>query len=225
MSNTIRIRTTPNDGDKYLKCPYCESDKLIKAGKHKWTDINNNIKHTQRYRCKLCIKRFNFHTNKDTSHNRDILLYDKIIDLYVNKNMLVSDISHKLSFHVVSIRRILKRYNITKRNKIEEIIRGITGLDYQTYLIHTKNLNNYKRIVNQITRNQPLKTLSNFDKRGITGTQGVYQLDHKYSIKQGFIDNISPLIIGNISNLEFIPWEENNKKRSKCSVKINDIGK
>ena len=30
-------------------------------------------------------------------------------------------------------------------------------------------------------------------------------------------------IIGNIKNLEFIPWEENVKKRTNCSINITEL--
>jgi hypothetical protein len=45
-----------------------------------------------------------------------------------------------------------------------------------------------------------------------------YTLDHIYSKKQGFIDNIPPFIIGNQINLEVIPHSENSSKRDKCSM-------
>ncbi len=42
---------------------------------------------------------------------------------------------------------------------------------------------------------------------------------------EGFRTNIKPEIIGNIKNLEFIPWEENIKKRTKCSITIEELNK
>lgn len=71
----------------------------------------------------------------------------------------------------------------------------------------------YKSKVGSITRLRDISILENFDKpRGIMGMPGAYQLDHITSIKRGFLEDISPDIIGNISNLQFIPWEENSKK-------------
>lgn len=36
--------------------------------------------------------------------------------------------------------------------------------------------------------------------------------------------NIKPILIEkNVKNLEFIPWEDNIKKRTKCSININEI--
>ena len=52
---------------------------------------------------------------------------------------------------------------------------------------------------------------------------GNFHLDHKFSIVEGFNQNIDPSIIGDIKNLKFIPWEENVKKRTKCSITINEL--
>jgi transposase-like protein len=198
---------------------------VIKAGIYNWVDKNSFKKTSQHYRCKTCQKRFGENTNKLESHNRDINLYNNVIKSYSDENMLVSQISIKYDISITSIRRVLKRYNITKRNRLEEQIRGITGLEYSEYLEHTKNFNDFKRIVNLITRQQEINKLPNYTKRGVCGVIGAYQLDHKYSISEGFKNSVSPIIIGNISNLEFIPWEENNKKRAKCSINLEDIGK
>jgi len=45
-----------------------------------------------------------------------------------------------------------------------------------------------------------------------------FQLDHKYSIKMGFINNIPAEIIGSIVNLEMLPGKLNNSKKAKCSI-------
>lgn len=74
----------------------------------------------------------------------------------------------------------------------------------------------YKSKVGAVTRKQDISTLENYDKpRGISGTPGVYQLDHIKSIKQGWKEGISPEEIGDISNLQFLPWLENTRKGAK----------
>ena len=45
-----------------------------------------------------------------------------------------------------------------------------------------------------------------------------YHLDHKYSIKMGFINDIDAKIIGSIVNLEIVPAVLNSKKREHCSI-------
>lgn len=50
-------------------------------------------------------------------------------------------------------------------------------------------------------------------KRGVS-----HHLDHKYSIQQGFQNNIPPHIIGSWVNLQIIPALENRTKTNKCSI-------
>jgi len=68
--------------------------------------------------------------------------------------------------------------------------------------------------VRAITRKQALSTLENFEKRGTSKNNG-YHLDHIYPISIGFTNNISATIIGNIKNLQYIPWKENLQKSNK----------
>ena len=50
-----------------------------------------------------------------------------------------------------------------------------------------------------------------------------YHLDHRFSKKQGFKQNILPQIIGSIYNLEYLPASENVKKQDKCSITIDEL--
>jgi len=52
-----------------------------------------------------------------------------------------------------------------------------------------------------------------------------YHLDHKYSIYEGFLNNISPKLVGHYQNLEVISSNENLKKNKKCSITINELKK
>ena len=49
------------------------------------------------------------------------------------------------------------------------------------------------------------------------------QLDHKYSIKIGFKNNIDPKIIGHWKNLEIISTIDNIHKKIKCSIKLEHL--
>lgn len=76
----------------------------------------------------------------------------------------------------------------------------------------------YSRLVWSVTNKQPLKDLQNFENRKHAIHNDAFSLDHKFSIKEGFCQNIPPYIIGNIINLEFIPSKLNSSKREKCSI-------
>ncbi len=48
-------------------------------------------------------------------------------------------------------------------------------------------------------------------------------LDHKVSITAGFKNNINPKIIANKNNLEIIDERENNVKKTRCSITIDEL--
>lgn len=87
---------------------------------------------------------------------------------------------------------------------------NITFEEYQKRLTECEK---YRRLVRRITDKQPIHLLEHCEKRGRTGEDGAYHLDHIIQIKQGFIEKISPEIVGHISNLRFIPWRENLTRR------------
>lgn len=50
-----------------------------------------------------------------------------------------------------------------------------------------------------------------------------YELDHKFSKVQGFLQGVEPDIIGHYHNLELLPKRENRSKRTKCSILLDDL--
>ena len=50
-----------------------------------------------------------------------------------------------------------------------------------------------------------------------------YELDHKFSITEGFKQNVDPEIIGHYSNLELLPKDDNRSKRIKCSITLEEL--
>lgn len=72
----------------------------------------------------------------------------------------------------------------------------------------------YKQSVWGYTKKNNLGLLENYDKR----SRSDHHLDHKYSITQGFLNNIPPEIIGSIYNIEMLYHKDNIKKNSKCSI-------
>lgn len=120
------------------------------------------------------------------------------------------------------------KMGITKRENKENglydhIYLKNTGLTYKEF---QKQLPAFKKYWEQVrieTNKQPIKTLSNFEKRGKMGVDDAYNLDHKYSIIEGFKNNIDPKIIGHISNLEMLPWKENLVKQGSCSITLKEL--
>lgn len=62
----------------------------------------------------------------------------------------------------------------------------------------------YYQAVRRITRRQKVELLENYRKEG-------YELDHITSIIEGYRRQIDPKVIGDISNLRYIPASENRK--------------
>ena len=179
---------------------------------------------------------------------------EKIKQLY-NSGVSIKKVASELNYTIPSVHGFLKRNGLTKpenssvlnkgrkmpkescvkmgdtkrQNKKEGLYDHIylkrTGL---TYLDFQKQLPAFKKYFNEvrsISNKQPIKTLINFEKRGKMGTDGAYNIDHKYSIIEGFKNNVDPKIIGHIANLEMITWEENNSKHGSCSITLKELKK
>lgn len=80
----------------------------------------------------------------------------------------------------------------------------------------------YKTLVMYLTEKHR-KVVTRGYKTGLAGTPGAYQLDHCYSILDGYRNHVSPLIIGNIENMKMIPWEENLSKHGASSILLTDL--
>jgi len=81
----------------------------------------------------------------------------------------------------------------------------------------------YKREVLKYTNREPTQLLENIENRGKSGMGGAYQLDHRVSKFHGFKNGIPPYIIGNICNLEMIPWLDNVIKHRNSSITIEEL--
>lgn len=60
------------------------------------------------------------------------------------------------------------------------------------------------------------------NKSGIRNVNGISR-DHKVSVSYGFKNNIPPNIIRHPANCELLPHIENQKKRSKCSISLEQL--
>jgi hypothetical protein len=106
----------------------------------------------------------------------------------------------------------------TKKTKIERglIIPDEFLSDYKIYSKKVKKITEtiykkYKNILNPY----------NYE-RVVNGKKG-FQLDHRYSIFEGFLNNVEPEIIGHIENLQMIKWEDNRSKSKKCDIDLIEL--
>lgn len=133
-----------------------------------------------------------------------------------------------------------KKWFIPTRSQVSEKIRQInfgTGVRFlfcsdeckqNSFLYRMKKdpslLKKYRRYYRQveiITRKSVkdhFRNIKDFHLRGFS-----YHLDHKYSISDGFENNISPKIIGHWRNLQIIPKFENESKGSSSCITIEEL--
>ena len=82
----------------------------------------------------------------------------------------------------------------------------------------------YRYQVIKVTNRQPLHLLENIEKRaGYGKSDDPYQLDHRFSIAHGFLNNVDPKIVGHISNLLMMPARANNSKGSRCDITLEEL--
>jgi len=87
-------------------------------------------------------------------------------------------------------------------------------------------LNEYEKYNNEVWKdtNKVLKEFSNEIKNlELRGKKYGYALDHKYSIYDGFENNIDPKIIGHWKNLQIITISENSKKHRNSSITLEEL--
>ena len=200
-----------------IKCVYCDG-KTQKSGK-------SNGK--QRFFCVSCDKIFNedFIQYRNNNNKFKLEKHNLIKKLYLVDNLSTTEIGDKLGLTATGIQTILKQYGVIREIGHAKELRYAKdlGLSHNDYIKRLPVFKKYRKNVTKITNKQPLHELKNYDKRGKCGVDGAYQLDHKYSVLEGFKNDISPEIIGNIKNLEIISWEENALKGSKCSITIEEL--
>lgn len=122
----------------------------------------------------------------------------------------------------------------TKKSDVDE--NGLNAYDraaikaaitkYGAYgdLNRTKQFRRYRNQVLKITLSQPLNRLEYFDRRGAVGkVDDPHHIDHIVSVAFGFVNNVPPEIIGNISNLRMLPAKLNQTKGARCDMSLEHL--
>lgn len=107
--------------------------------------------------------------------------------------------------------------------------------------VYKKNAEEYRKKMEEVGAWIPLNELREFDKykklcwfwtkqtledekiKDIERRSREYQLDHMFSLKMGFINDVDPRIIGSKYNLEIISGIENARKSNKCSISLETL--
>lgn len=100
------------------------------------------------------------------------------------------------------------------------------GMSNSLRKIKKKNVEfeNYKKDVWMFTRQNNISILEGYESRGKMklGTHNT-NLDHIYSIHDGYKNGIDAKIIGNIVNLRFLHWKDNKDKGSRSDMDIDTL--
>lgn len=125
------------------------------------------------------------------------------------KNRMVSTLKR-----TVSKRTIEEKRELGKRMSDSQVRNGIA-----TPVEDRDKFQEYRNKVGLESARHDIHLLENFDKRG----PKEYHLDHKYSVFEGFKNNVPVEIIGHICNLEMLRYSENTSKGEKCSITLDEL--
>lgn len=106
-----------------------------------------------------------------------------------------------------------------------KIVPSMRGKNHPRWNPNKTEYTAYSSEVRRLTHlNKPIYSQwENFDKIGLCGVEGAYQLDHKLSIAYGFYHKIPAEIIASVANLVIITWEENRRKAGTNSIDLWDL--
>ena len=135
-------------------------------------------------------------------------------------NVILTHINHKKKNHIRNTKYLKEKYpdswkeiylesSEKYRKRMEEL-----GVWIEKSIID--DFKKYKSLVNRYTNESLLFYGELVEKLEMRSKD--FHLDHKYSIKMGFINDIVPKIIGSVINVEIIPSKINSSKREKCSI-------
>lgn len=127
------------------------------------------------------------------------------------KNIVKDKIFEKYGVDNVGKSPLIQERIINTRK--QNYLKRINKFGFDTIEHHKACFALYYYLVKQYTIKQDLSCLENFNKpRTMSGVDGGYQLDHIISVKYGFENGILPNVIGDVSNLQMLPWKDNRTK-------------
>ena len=127
---------------------------------------------------------------------------------------------------------LFKKYGVDNAcyiNSEERVNNGIKTKIERGWIIPDEFLNEYQKYRKEV-RNLTEKTYKKYKdiinpdnlKRVTNGNTG-FQLDHKYSILEGFLNDVESDIISNWHNLQMLECGKNRNKSKKCSIELDEL--
>jgi hypothetical protein len=135
-------------------------------------------------------------------------------DVSKNKSQFKFDIicknNHKITTTWNNWSRGKRCRKCYENNKLMNAVKYKDGWDLYKFIVWKYTEKTYKKYYLQVNPDNV--------KRGRE-----YHLDHKFSISEGFKNNIDPKTIASINNLEIMNSKDNMSKGGKCSLTIEKI--
>jgi hypothetical protein len=147
------------------------------------------------------ISHYNLSATKSfkTIHDLSKLETSKIIDLWTKTNTSKRAICKEFDIGSKTLNRLIKEQGIENRNKAQI---DKDWLQYQKIVL---------KLTAVIKRHHKLQTVKGFD------------WDHKFSVRDGYFNKVSPNIIASIENLELIPLKENRSNGEMSSISLSEL--
>lgn len=146
----------------------------------------------------------------------------QIIEIYSKEFKNSYTIAKELNMIPQTILGILKRNNIKIRD-VAQSQKELNDEEYEEYIKTITEFQKYRNEVLKVTNRQDLNSLPNIEKRGNWEVPGAYHLDHMYTVFEGFENKVPTEIIGNINNLEMLPFKDNLTKYTNCSHTLEEL--
>jgi hypothetical protein len=147
------------------------------------------------------IEQYNLTYTKAFRTVRDLTEIEKnnIVYDWCNTNLTKRDIAKKYKLGSKALNRFINQNKLQSRDKVQS---DPKLLQYQKLV---------RRLTAVVIRHYNLETVPGFD------------WDHKFSVYEGFKQNIHPNVIASRDNLELIPISENRSNGRKCSITRDEL--
>ena len=226
-----------NGSEKYnLNIQLCKQCQNRKENNPMWG--KTHTKEVREKLSKIAFKDYNKKLKEEYGIDNVSLLLEtkqKKGQVLINENS-AKDLCNVVGLDFISLDGVNKHALLTVRcnkghifeRKWHSLRKGISGCLECYYnrlrengICNIDGFNLYKQRVDQYTKTSTRlypKHINNLELRSRE-----WHLDHRFSICEGFKNNIPPYIIGSHYNLEVIDGIENMKKQERCSITIEEL--
>jgi hypothetical protein len=216
--------------ERIYNCEHCKKDFITRKKNQKYCSYicSNN---------KLSIIRYDT-IDKNTGENLHQLYSKKATEKnkkYWYKSDKFKELCKKNVINFKSLKSINK-FNESILKRKNNIVNGLNQFQISTQKAIITKINKkiisdkkndfelYKWLVWYYTKLNNLSELENYNNRGrAKKNTNNYHLDHRYSIINGYHNNVPPNIIGHLKNIHFIHYQENIKKGHKNYISLKEL--